>query len=278
MYEDHINLTKKLIKRIKSSSGLRPVILHCDFVGIYKILRSNLRGYKLDKEIIAKEIIYTLKENIDAHTFLIPTFDYNFIRKRIFDLNNDLSNTGIISNIVCKSDKINRTLTPLINFTNIGKKKLPDKIINSEVAYGHRSLFEWFLAQNGTICFWGCSMSKVNTFSHHIENICNVPYMVNKNFPGRVIDIKGIIHEFNFKYYCRPKSLLNKIEWPNQGEIELIEKKALKYFSSIGLQLYESANYAEIISQKFEKDPFFMISKDSKKHFINYSRNKLIEV
>lgn len=250
-----------VLRQLNRRASGSPVVIHTDIARIIRKCKISMSSSRSD---ICASLIDLLTSHIESDIILFPSFSYSYPKTRVYDVMHDLPNTGVLPAFACQLLPEKRTHTPLINFVNIGRGSLPTEIIESEYAYGCKSLYEWLIKQDSLIVFWGCSAGKVNTFMHHIECVNNVPYMLEKEFPGELLVPGREAKRICLRYFCRPRDLLDVIKWPDQGRSDLLSHGKLYIEPEISLEYYQMQVYGDLIGNKIKTDPFYLISEECK--------------
>ena len=151
-------------------------------------MHSNLAGVlqfynKSNKEASEKFILYLKKYLGKNGVLIIPTYNYEFTKDKIFNIEKSISEVGFFSNYLIKKNYKRRTLDPIFSHLIFGKiKNFNLKQINSE-AFGNKSLFSYFKKNNFKIFCFCCSTNSI-TYIHYIETLLKVPYRYLKKFTG----------------------------------------------------------------------------------------------
>ncbi len=160
--------------------GSRPLILHSD------ILRIGIIDSLKDRDAMCRDYQEVLEEVTASRTLLIPTFNYDYCRDGIYDVQNSPSQVGALTDYYRRTFSRERTHTPVFNFcirNNIGFTQTP-----IENCFGRSSAFGQLVEFDGFVAFLGADFS-CNTFLHHVEEMCDIIYRFHKVFEGFIVDV-----------------------------------------------------------------------------------------
>ena len=241
--------------------------VHTDFAQYYFFHKK-----KNDEPLtVLSKMLEDIKK-ITKSNFIIPTYNFNFGKKKIFDYLNDKSEIGIFSEFFNKKFQNHRTFTPIWSDCFFKKRKF--NIKKKVNAFGKKSIFDYIDKNNGYIISFGSKFSP--TFIHFIENcyLNNIPYRSEKKLLGHIkINKKKIPVEVQF--HVKPRR--SKIEY-NLRKLEkvLVKEKLLKYkitHSNFSYSIINANKFKNFILKKFKKDPFYLLQNKPKMKF-NLKKNK----
>ena len=211
------NTFKDINKIIKD----KDIIIHTDIKYIVLLFDDLIKKNRKDLlDTLSKFLI----KNLYAKSIFIPTFNYNFLKTRLYNIEKDIGEVGLFSEFCSIKYAKYRTKVPVFNHVDIKKIHQPNKYKYSlSSAFGKNSFYDWFTENGGFILFWGCDLSKKNTYIHHLEKLSEVSYRFDKIFKGEIITSlnKEIV---DFEYYVRPIDL--EIEYDDYEKL-LIELKRI---------------------------------------------------
>ncbi|MCQ9201518.1 MAG: HAD-IIIC family phosphatase [Prochlorococcus marinus XMU1425] len=254
----------EFVKELNKNLDDAPLIIHND---ISKIINNFPELLKKKRDKILENIILILRENLSCKNIFIPSFNYDYPKTGIYNVEDSEGQLGALSEYVRKKYPKYRTHVPVFSHVDIALKHdcfKPEYRIDK--SFGSESFYEWFTKKNGNIIFWGCEIENTNTYIHHIENVSGVTYRFNKLFPGEVIAGQKII-PLNFEYFVR--SLKYEYKYKDQGLSFLEEKNILKTYKKYDLKIYNSQSALRCLSEKLYENSFCLLSSDSK---INFSK------
>ena len=217
-------MSKKKFKQIKKLNSLfdrlkinknDSIVLHSNFAGIYQYEKS------FSNKFYEKFLNFLLKRIGKKGTILIPTYNYDFTKGRIFDRDKSKSNVGSFGNYLIKRYSKNRTFEPIFNHIVFGKLK--SLIFNSQIdeSFGNKSVFSKMEKNDFKVVCFCCSPSTM-TLIHFVEKKMNVKYRYNKYFIGYLKDKKNK-KKITLKYHVGKK----KIDYSLKEEkiLDLIDQK-----------------------------------------------------
>ena len=237
--------------------------VHTDFFNFLSFkLKKNVSFEKTQKNInkYLNKMLSTLNE-ITAGNLIIPTYNYDFGKKKIFDLYNDKSHVGAFSEFFRKKFVKNRTKTPF--FSSCSAKKIPYHDIELDFIdpFGKYSEFNFLKENNGKILNFGSNFAP--TYIIFIERF--IPggplYRYEKIFNGKIIEKKKE-RKISLVYIVRPKGIdisynLNKIKKDLSKEGILKLKKTKNNFK------YEECDAKDFFYyslEKIKKNPLYFLS------------------
>ena len=252
------------VRSLNDDIGDSPLIIHNNFS---KIIHQFPELIIRPREKILENIIYILRTNLFCENIFIPTFNYEYTKSRIYNINKCKGQLGSLSEYLTKNFSAYRTHVPVFNHVDI---TFNHDCFNPEYridkSFGKESFYDWFTNKNGNIIFWGCDIQNTNTYIHHIEAMSGISYRFKKLFPGEVI-IDQKKFPLNFEYFVR--SLKYQYEYKDQGKSILSENNILKNYRHYNLNFYNSKSALGCISQKISENSYCLFSVNSK---INFSK------
>lgn len=159
---------------------------------------------------IKKKLNYfykSLKKEVSINgNILIPTFTYNFCKKKFVNLDSDKSEVGMFSELTRKLKNGHQTSHPIFSFKIFGNEYKYFENSDNNTCFGPNSLFDRFKKVNGKIVFLGCDFDRM-TFIHFVEEAYKVNYRFIKRFKGKIqfdkkikkVDVKYFVQKSNFK-------------------------------------------------------------------------------
>lgn len=200
---------------------------------------------------------FTILQNLfEGADLWFPTFNYSYSNKRLFNINNDPSEVGHLTEFIRKNISNWRTSVPVFSITGTGEE--PEINYTKRIdPFGKESIFQKLIEQDGIVFNYGCDLDKL-TFIHYIESITpNLLYRYNKNFDGFVINKNGKF-SVECSFHVRPKGINLQYDWDklkaeitNEGILipieynnrlfDLIKLRELKEFW--GAKINENALY-----------------------------------
>lgn len=136
-------------------------------------------------------------------TLLLPLFNFDFPKKKFFDINSSQSQMGAITELARKSPNVVRTGHPIYSFAVLGKNSSLFSRVDNISGYGDDSPFGILHRLQGKIASLDLDDQKSMTFYHYIEEMNQVEYRYFKNFTGTYIDSTGCQKIKTYKLFVR---------------------------------------------------------------------------
>ena len=246
---------------------------HTDFYNYF--LQYNKNEHTSSAYLLNDMYLNLMK--ISKKKLIIPTYNYNFPKKKIFNFKKDKSHVGTFSNYFLKKFVNFRTKVPIFSTCNSFKfnfHKEP-KLLDP---FGEDSEFDYLYRNNGKIVNFGASFAP--TFIMYIERslINGAFYRYGKFFKGKTL-FKGKLIETTLYYEVRPKKI--KIEY-NLNKIKklLIKYQILKIIKNENNFVYEEIDakkFKDLLIKKLMLDPYYLLTNNTieilkKKNFYNFKK------
>ncbi len=244
-----------------------PYFIHSDIVRAHHILLSQEKFGK--KTNICEKHFQFLKDKLGEKNLIFPSFNYKFGSNLKFDLFNDESEVGSLSEWVRLNSNFQRSLTPF--FSILTKNKLI-KFNEYQCPFGKNSFFNKIFSMNGTFLFYGVNFS-IFTAIHYLESeLGPVPYRYNKVFKGKIIDKNGS-KNCEVIMHVRPRNSNLDYDW-GKMQTDLINEGVLKVSKNFNnLFFCRSLDIYNFFKVKLSKDIFYMLNKESIKKFSKLTNN-----
>jgi aminoglycoside N3'-acetyltransferase len=221
-----------------------------------------LRGIRLkaDENLLNNhcKIFLELCEN----TFM-PVFNYEFPKTRIFNLQKDVSQIGVINEHFRKNFAQWQTTVPMFSVSGTGS--LPKINENNEIdPFGEGSIFEYLHKNNSAIIYYGANFNST-TFVHYVESVSNLlSYRYFKTFKGTVVS-EDISKEVALKLHLRPRGKTLNYDW-NRLEQELTEEKILHSFKEriTNIKVIKTDDLFNFWLNKIQQNPLHFLDDESK--------------
>ena len=217
------NLLKKSFKEVGLKRG-QIVYLGVDlgsaFSNFYEELSKN-RNITEEKKYCSKLIFKTLQQYLGTRgTIIVPTFSFNFLKKKIYNKKKTPSDLGFFSNFILKQKNIIRSNHPINSIAVWGKNK---NIINpcGPFSFGINSPFHNFIKFNIFFLNIGCTFGKTCTYVHHLEHLNGINHRYYKATTGKIFDKNKYIKK---TYY----NLVRYLSIGSKKNEQVIEKKLRK--------------------------------------------------
>ena len=197
-------------------------------------------------------------------TFIVPTFNLNFIKKKKWNKKQTPSKSGYFSEFFRKEISQKRTNNPIHSVCIYGKrlKQIPEH--TSASSFGKGSIWEW-ISNSKDVCNLsiGVGVHGGATFFHYCEEFLNVNYRFKKKFSGTII-LDNKKKKKRFSYFARKINKKKKIEndW-TACEKDLIKNRILikKKFDNILFFKMNTYKASHLIIDKLKKKPNYLLKK-----------------
>ena len=237
--------------------GIKFYYFHTDFFVFF----SNFsKKYKiLNKHKVFKHMYNEIKD-ISNNKIIIPTYNYNFPKTKIFDYYNDISEVGAFSEYFRRKYKNNRTEIPIFSDTSNYNLNL---ITRAKNPFDKYSVFEYLKKNKGEVVNFGSNFAP--TFIMYIEkNIKLGPiYRFEKEFDGVIK--KKIKKKICIKFFCRPMTI--KIEYDlKKIQRELLNEGILKIKktdSKFSYNMFNCKEFYDFAIYKLKKNNFYFLTKNN---------------
>lgn len=255
IYENNKKLID-ILKKLKSFCISKNIILHSD---IFKLGFLKAK-FSYDENL---ELIHDLILDV-FHDFqiIVPTFNYDFLHSKIYDVKKDKSQVGALNEYFRKKYILNRTLTPVFNVITT-KKNTAIKKEPCKDPHGKISFYNIAYQNSYDIIFLG---KFVPSMAHYVERKINVSYRYKKKFSGKIKNYRGHIDPTILEYNVRP--LLNKTIVMDTKKIinNLKKNNILKYINNRNcfLGCYNSKIVSDFWIKKNLSDKMYFLTNNSK--------------
>ena len=199
-----------------SEAGSGPILVHSDLARVMSVVAPEsspqaLLGRHMD----------LLREVAGERPLWFPTFNYDFTRSGHFNVSDDPSQVGALSEFARNNFTYWRTPIPVFSVAGNGPDPYPALSYELD-PFGDQSAFSTLVELDGAILFYGAGLHSCTTI-HHAERKAGGPiYRYDKVFSGRVVDSDGTCREHVFRYHVRPMGWSLDYDWSRLG-IELQE-------------------------------------------------------
>ena len=243
-----------LKQALRSVPAGAPLLIHSD------LMQLGMPDGVMARTAIAEGWLEIFREAADGRTVLIPTFNYDFTRTRLYDPAEAPGQVGSLSLHCARYRADKRTLTPVFNFCVFG-----DGIDRAPVdhPFSAASTFGTLHAHDGAILFLGADMI-ANTFVHFVECAAGIGYRYLKRFPGEVVD-GSLRRPIDFAFPVRPMTP-GAVAYGDLGEAELRAAGLLTDFP-IGLargMLVGARAYHDHIRSRLAEDELCLLTPASR--------------
>jgi aminoglycoside 3-N-acetyltransferase len=228
-----------------------PILIHSD------LLRIGIPDGLTEPEAQCEAWIVLLTEAAGKRPVLLPTFNYDFPRTRLFDPARDPGQTGALSRHCSLHYASLRTRTPIFNFCIFGNDGLP--LAAQAEPFGPESLFATLHERNAAILFLGADMI-ANTFIHYVEERLDIGYRYVKPFLGEIVE-DGSRQEIDFRYRVRPR-VDGAVAYGDLGrsllqEAGKLEAAAIGHGTAV---MFRAQDYVDLIGGRMQDDELYVLT------------------
>lgn len=239
----------KAFSKIESSS----ISLHTDMIGL-KFAQPRTPIVQQFENLLGM-----LTEATNGRTLLFPTFNYDFLKTGIYNVEKDACQVGAFNEYVRKTHPELRTLTPTFNYCILNNKDFDFSAVNNP--FGMGSIFDQMLKNNSIIAFLGASFA-ANTFIHYVEEMANIGYRYKKVFTGKILnENKEKIVEFIYR--VRPLTENSVIYNWDKIEKDLVKRNLLQKAANINLMYFCIKDVFEFLMNKLYDDELYLLTPES---------------
>ena len=196
------------IEKLVDALGSGPVFVHSDPFRAARMVKPVR-----DRTAYLDAHIDVLCRAAGDRSLWLPTFNYDFPKSGVFDVQESESQLGPIPERFRTSAASWRTPIPIFSVAGIGYD--PQSRWGPETdPFGPRSIFAELVNQDGVVLYYGETFH-YNTLVHCSERKAGGPvYRYDKIFPGRVVMSDGSTVEGSLTYHVRPMGTGLDYDWP----------------------------------------------------------------
>ena len=204
--KNYLNLNS-VLKNLNLKKNDKVIISSRLMLIISNVYSNNLHlkiNINLIADVIYKYIIDTILEKIgDKGTLLIPTYNWDFCKGKVFDYHKTPSSAGDLGNFALRYKNFKRTISPIYSFAVMGKDKNLICNLPHKSCFGNNSPFTYLIEKNGKNLFIGFNDYREGfNFPYLAEEKVGVNHRYFKYFFGKYKKGKNI-KKFKVKMYVR---------------------------------------------------------------------------
>ncbi|MFT5814791.1 MAG: aminoglycoside N3'-acetyltransferase [Psychroserpens sp.] len=167
-----------LIKQFEGINASK-IFVHSDSFKTLQLIK-----IRPNKNEILEGHVKLLESLVDTDGLILPAFNYQFPKEKVFDLYNTKSEVGHIPEFYRSKVSTWRNHDPMFSVCGTGDSPIKNK---AEICpFDDESIFSHLVRDNGHIIFYGASI-KSATIIHYAEFLSNVAYRYWKKFNGELI-------------------------------------------------------------------------------------------
>ena len=260
----------EILKKLRSFCKSKCIILHSDLfkLGFYR------RDFTYHQNL---NLIHDSIMNI-FHDFqiIVPTFNYDFVDSKIFDIKNDKAQVGALNEYFRKNYILNRTHTPIFNIITTKKSKIIKKTPCKD-PHGKMSFYNIAYINGYDIILLG---KFIPSMAHFVERKIKVPYRYIKKISGTIKKHDGKMIPITLLYNVRPNLKKHILIDNRRIKYDLEKNKLLKCIKNNNnfLGCYNAKEVSEFWIKENLSNYMYFLTKKSKlnaKHFLTKFGNPL---
>lgn len=238
-----------------------PVFVHSDALNTLRLVPRNRNITEL-----AKSHIFNIQELTNGRSIWMPTFNYQFGRTHLYDVDRDKSEVGLISETF-RQEVPWRTNTPVFNVAGTNEKPEIDEDLSELIQpFGINSIFSTLHRNQGSLLWYGAPIASA-TILHYVESIEGGPlYRYDKHFVGEIIS-SSIQTAVDVSFHVRPKDQYLEYDWP-RIETDLFNEAIIKRIQldqPADIFIAEVNHLVEFWKYQLQLDPLYFLDQVSRK-------------
>lgn len=243
---------KQLVKKFKMLNASK-VLVHSDSFRTLQLIKVRPNRNK-----ILESHIKLLTSLVDTDGLILPAFNYQFPKEKVFDLNITKSEVGHISEFYRSKVATWRTHDPMFSVCGTGKNPLQ---YSTEVySFNKQSIFSHLVKENGYILFYGAPIESA-TIIHYAEFLSNVAYRYWKKFKGELID-NNARSKLILNSHFRPMGRKLDYDWIKIKH-DLESQGIIKHFTPTVMAI-NAKQLVEYWSHKLSSDHLYFLNTESR--------------
>ena len=203
----------------------------------------------------------------------MPSFNYNFCRGEIYNIDTTPSQVGNLSEYFRKEVAEWRTHIPVFSFAGTGEEPVL-KFSETIDPFGSESAFHELFQRNAVMIHYG-SQFKTSTVIHYAERMSGVlSYRYDKLFPGKIIS-SSMEKDVEFNFHVRPMGKHLDYDW-QKIESDLIRNGILFVYQQDNSKI-QMCSIRDLVSywiSRIQQHPLYLLDAESKQ-WVEPMLNKL---
>jgi aminoglycoside 3-N-acetyltransferase len=176
-------------------------------IDIFKLIKHiNLKNNTFDF-FIKILLDYFLKRVGSSGNIIIPVFNFDCIKRKIFNQISSPGQSGLLGNTLLKKNFHLRTQNPIYSFLCFGNYSNKFIKMNNINATGVDSPWEIFISNNFDIITLGHHYARSFTHVHYLENLIGVDYRFSKKYTVKYTNIKNKKSFKTYSFFARKKNI-----------------------------------------------------------------------
>jgi len=198
-----------------------------DMLLVHSSLKRTLRNLNADiGDVTPGDILQSFQEALgEKGTLILPAFNYGFARGEPFDIRNNPSLMGVLTETARQAPGAVRTGHPIFSFIALGADSGRFRDLDNYSAFGPDSPFAIIKEMNGKIAVLDVRETNSLTFYHYVEECHEVPYRYHKVFRAPYKSWNGKTEVREYGFFVR--DLEKKVVADMEGMGEMLWEKGL---------------------------------------------------
>ena len=236
-----------------------PLLVHADVMKM-----ASFVGPYQGKETFLQSHWDLLRELAQGRPIWLPSYNYDFPKTGIFDVQRCPSQVGALSEFVRRRHAHWRTNVPVYSIVGTGP---PPTYPQEDIFYpfGTHSAFEQLLTQDGQLLFYGAKY-RTNTYGHYLEHLGNnLHYRYAKRFSGQLVTKDNKSQPVSVEYHCRPQG--RSMDYGFDRVLGDLHREGIaKVLSSENspVILIHGKSMADYCLARFKNDPYYLLDEETR--------------
>lgn len=248
---------KNEVKKYISENGNTHILIHSDVLFGFKVKFENQLQF-------LEQHCNELEEICEPLDILMPSFNYDFCKGKPYDITNDVSQVGNLSEYFRSKKALWRTVTPVFNFSGTGVKILQDDFEKTD-PFDKNSVFSYLNKNKGLLMHYGSGFH-TTTLIHFAERISGkLIYRYDKVFDGQIIYSDNKTANVELIYHVRPLVLPLEYDWIKIENDLLCEQLISKYKEGrTQITLMKIEEVVGFWLEKIKNDPLYFLMPETR--------------
>lgn len=249
---------RERIASLIAGMGSGPVFVHIDAFRAARLVEPVR-----DRNAYLDSHIELLTQSAEGRSLWLPAFNYDFGKSRVFDVANDESHLGPVTERFRTTAAEWRTPVPFFSVAGIGGQ--PRQLWGDDTdPFGADSMFAELMDEDGVILYYGDTFH-YNTLVHQAERLNGGPvYRYDKIFPGEVVMTDGARQSGRLVYHVRPFGTGLDYDWPRLLE-EALEAGVCRRAEGTPEVLAASArSLHDLWVNRMRQDPYALLDEKTR--------------
>ncbi|MGJ3258676.1 MAG: AAC(3) family N-acetyltransferase [Rhodospirillales bacterium] len=160
---------------------------------------------------------------VGERTLLMPAYNFEFPRTKVFDLTLSPPQVGILPERAWTRLGMKRTRQPMNSYFVCGPDTDAVLALPCTTAWGDDGVMGWMGRHNARLCSLGLPWEKSISYVHRCEQLAGVPYRYFKKFTGRLCDNGENLGPCTEVFFTRPMHHHIDEDW--SAPFDLLERQ-----------------------------------------------------